>query len=308
MENKYYYVIYGFTVKSDIKILGAMPCEETEKEDISLEIGEIPVFLQEGKKKGYKTWTNGYVNAWFLTPAAAEFYVEKGKKVVVSPLENPNWDLISSMFLSAAMCLIMLQRHEIVFHGSTIQFQNKAVILSGASGAGKSTVTMELLKKPYGFLADDTVRVHEVNGIFLAEPSYPQQKLCKDMALRLDFDLQKLRYIDEERDKYAVINTKQYYEKAIPLNLIILLRVDAKAKNVCSKLLTGQEYIESCVDALYLEHVYREIVGTPMEIVMQILKMSSQISVYEIVRPKEGDTVQEVCKEIERLMMLKKEL
>lgn len=297
-------MIYGLIIKSDIEIKGALPCDKTEEEDVSLEIGKIPDFLQEGKEKGYQTWTNGFVNAWFLTPTAAEFYVEKGKKVVVSPLENPNWDLIGSMFLSAAMCLLLLQRHEMVFHGSAIQCQDKAVIISGESGAGKSTVTMELLKRPYGFLADDTVRVHEIDGTFMAEPSYPQQKLCRDMALRLGYDLEELRYIDEQRDKFAVLNRKQYVEQPQALKLMVLLRVDQKTESVYSKRLMGQEYIESSVESLYLADVYRKVVGTPMEIVMQIIKMSPQIAVYEVYRPALGDTVQEVCEEIERLMQL----
>lgn len=60
-----------------------------------------------------------------------------------------------------------------------------------------------MLQRKLGFLADDTVRVHPGTMGMLAEPSYPQQKLCRDMALKCGKPLEELIYIDEERDKYA---------------------------------------------------------------------------------------------------------
>ena len=163
----------------------------------------------EMKEKGYGTWTNGFINAWFQTPDTAQFYVEKGKKIVVEPEQGANMDLISSMILSAGLCLILLQRTEPVMHGSAIEKDGKAIIVSGGSGAGKSTITMELLKQDVGFLADDTVRIHNENSMVVAEPTYPQQKICRDLAQEYGLELQKLRYIDEQRDKFALMRTER---------------------------------------------------------------------------------------------------
>lgn len=96
----------------------------------------------------------------------------------------------------------------------------QAILLCGESGAGKSTVAMELLQRKLGFLADDTVRVHPGTMGMLAEPSYPLQKLCRDMALKCGKPLEELIYIDEERDKYAWRRQDCYRKEAALLGKI----------------------------------------------------------------------------------------
>ena len=302
MTDKFYYLIYGLSVQSDIQLPGAMPCAPTAQPDIISILGKIPAFLKGSRESGYGTWTNGFINAWFFTPQAAEFYVEKGKKVIIAPIEHPNWDLVSSLFLSAAMSLILLQRNEPVFHGSALEYRGQAFIVSGESGAGKSTVSFELMKDPYGFLADDTVRVHRVNGTFIAEPSYPQQKICRDMAERLGLQLEKLRYIDEARDKFAKMCLDRYLPHGLPLKVLVILRKDPEARQVYSRELKGQEYLTAMTHAFYLENTYHDITGFPAELMMQLIALSSQIQVYAVYRPESGNTIQEVKRAVEQLV------
>lgn len=302
MKHEYYYKIYGLVVRCGIPLPGALPCEPEENVDVTAVLGEIPEFLKGSREKGYGTWTNGFINAWFYTAGAAEFYIEKGKTVIISPIENPNWDLMASLFLSAAMSLIMLQRNEAVFHGSCLTANHQAFIVSGESGAGKSTVSFELMKEPYGFLADDTVRVHAVNGTFVAEPSYPQQKVCRDMALRMGLQLEKLRYIDEERDKFAKMCLDRYVTKALPLKLIIILTKDPKAEKVTCRELIGQDYLTAIVNAFYLQNTYRNTTGFPAELMMQLLAMASQVKVYTVCRPEAGNTIEQVTDQIRKLV------
>ena len=302
MKNKFYYQIYGLTVQSDISLPGAMACEAAASPDVRAVLGEIPEFLRGSRESGYGTWTNGFINAWFFTPQAAEFYVEKGKDVIISPIEDPNWDLIASLFLSAAMSLILLQRNEAVFHGSALTCNGQAFIVSGDSGAGKSTVSFELMKKPYGFLADDTVRVHRVQGCFTAEPSYPQQKVCRDMAQRLGLNLEKLRYIDENRDKFAKMCLDRYETHGLPLKLMVILRKDSQAKEVYCRELQGQDYLSAMTHAFYLQNTYRNATGFPAELMLQLVSMAAQVKVYALYRPAAGNTIAAVTGMIEDLV------
>ena len=302
MTNKFYYKIYGLSVQSDISLPGAYTCEPFSDPDVTAELGEIPDFLKGSREAGYGTWTNGFTNAWFFTPNAAEFYIEKGKRIIIAPIEDPNWDLISSLFLSAGMCLILLQRNEPVLHGSALTYRDQAFIVSGCSGAGKSTISFELMKHPYGFLADDTVRIHRSEGVFLAEPSYPQQKVCRDMANRLGLRLEKLRYIDEDRDKFAKLCLDRYITEAKPLKLMVILSKDPQPSCVTCRELTGQEYLTAITHAFYLFETYQNIVGLPVEMMAQIVALSSQIRLFSVCRPETGDTIEEVTALIEKLV------
>ncbi len=304
MECKYYYKIYGLTVASEICIQEAYEIGRTTDIDVEIVLGEIPAFLREAKEKGYGTWTNGFVNAWFQTPEAAQFYIEGGTRIVVEPEENPNMELVCSMILSAGFALILLQRNEPVIHGSAICVGDKAVIVSGGSGAGKSTITMELLKQEVGFLADDTVRVHLQAGVVLAEPTYPQQKICRNLAEEYGLHLEKLRYIDEQRDKFALMRRERYIAQAVPLISMIVLKKDTGADAVTVRKLQGKDFLDTVIENLYLADTYKYNVGVPMQLMQQVIAMAGQIALYEISRPAEGNTVEAIVGEINKILQL----
>lgn len=304
MTQLFYYHIYGLYVQSELEITGAMSCDAMEYPDVIVQFGPMPEFLAKPKADGYHTYTNKFSDAWFYHEEVGEFYIDGGKKVILSPLENPNWSLLTSLFLSAGMCLILLQRNEPVFHGSTIVYNNNAIIISGESGAGKSTATFALMKKPYGFLADDTVHISFKDQIFYAEPSYPQQKLCRDMAIKLGYNLNELRYIDEERDKYAVQCSERYITNSVPLKLFVILRAQSNCNEVISRQLCGKEYLDAMIDALYLSTTYKTNVGVSIDFMTKLIQMAKQIQVYEIIRPLKGDSICSVTNEIERLIQL----
>lgn len=310
MEQKFNYIIYGLSVRSDICIQEAYMagCESaavTEKEpDVTIEKGKIPVFLREAAEKGYGTWTNGFENAWFRVPDSGQVYVEKGRKIVVETEENANMDLVCSMLLSAGFALILLQRNEPVIHGSAVVYDGEAVIVSGESGAGKSTITMELLKQDVGFLADDTVRVHLQEGRVVASPAYPQQKICRNMVEEYGLKLEKLRYIDEQRDKFAMMRTDRYVAEATPVKMMVVLKKKEDAKEVFSEKLQGKEYLDTLIDNLYLADTYKYNVGVSMQLMQQMLLMAGGVPFYVIYRPVEGNTIEAVVGEIKKILQL----
>ena len=319
----YFYRIYGLRVQSQIPFPEAQP-EKPGEADVRIVFGRVPEFLREAAKKGYGTWTDGFLAAWFRVRDGSGVYVEAGKRIVVELAKEPQMTRLTSLLLSAGMALICLQRGELFFHGSALEIRGQAVLLCGESGAGKSTVAMELLQGGAGFLADDTVRVRPGPAGMLAEPSYPQQKLCRDMALKCGVPLSELRYIDEERDKYARIRRDCYVKEAVKLGKIFLLRktgaddgqtkmqterqtvcigdrknVDiTQADQVYIRSITGQEALETLAAQLYLADTYRHITGIPYPLMEQLLQVAGQAEICEILRPGTGDTVDGIVTKI----------
>ena len=295
-----FYKIYGFIVKSQIPLQGAAPDTEGEP-DVRIVCGSVPDFLRKAGKKGYGTWTNGFTSAWFRVRDGTQIYVEGGRRITVELAAKPDMTLVSSLLLSAGMALICQQRGEPFLHGSALVLQKQAILLCGESGAGKSTVATQMLQRGAGLLADDTVRIHGESEM-LAEPSYPQQKLCRDVALRCGRRLEELKYIDEERDKYALPRADCYVEEAQALKKIFLLRKAAagsgQAEAVCIRELTGQEALEAVTGQLYLSDTYRHITGIPFSLLEQLIRITAQAQILEVTRQAQGDTVQEVVTKI----------
>lgn len=293
----YFYRIYGLRVQSQIPFPEAQP-EQPGDAEVRIVFGRMPAFLREAAKK-YGTWTDGFLAAWFCVRDGSGVYVEAGKRIVVELAKEPQMTRLTSLLLSAGMALICLQRGELFFHGSVLEVQGQAVLLCGESGAGKSTVAMELLQRGAGFMADDTVRVHpgEDGEEMLAEPSYPQQKLCRDMAQKCGVSLEKLRYIDEERDKYAWIRRDCYVKEPMRLGKIFLLRKSG-ADDIFIRSIAGWEALETLTAQLYLADTYRQITGIPYPLMEQLIRVVGQAEIYEIRRPETGDTVNEIVTKI----------
>lgn len=298
---KYFYRIYGLRVQSQIPFSQALPDQEGDA-DVRIAFGRVPDFLREAGRKGYGTWTNGFASAWFRVRDGTQVYVEKGRRITVELSKEPQQLAITSLLLSAGMALICLQRGDPFFHGSALYTGEEAILLCGESGAGKSTVTLELLRNRFGFLADDTVRVHPGAGGMLAEPSYPQQKLCRDMALRCGRPLEELIYIDEEREKYALRRQDCYVKQAAVLGKIFLLRKDVAGTGqetaVRIRKVTGQEALETLSAQLYLADTYRYSTGIPYELMAQLIRIAGETGIYEVTRPADGDTLYEVVTKI----------
>ena len=285
---EYFYRIYGLRVQSQIPFSEAGP-ETAGEAEVKIVFGRMPDFLLEAGQKGYGTWTNGFVSAWFRIRDGTQVYVEGGSRITVELSEEPQLLVITSLLLSAGMALVCLQRGEPFFHGSALY-------------TGKSTVAMELLQRKLGFLADDTVRVHPGTMGMLAEPSYPQQKLCRDMALKCGKPLEELIYIDEERDKYAWRRQDCYRKEAALLGKIFLLRKDAVQNTgeeaVSIQKLTGQKALETLSSQLYLADTYRYSTGIPYPLMEQLVRIAGQAGIYEVIRQSDKDTLHEVVTKI----------
>ena len=296
---EYDYRIYGLRVRSQIPFPEAQP-DRTGEAEVDIAFGNVPKFLREAGEKGMGTWTDGFVSAWFRARDGTQICVESGKKITVDLAPEPHMTLVNSLLLSAGMALICLQRGELFFHGSVLQRKEQAILLCGESGAGKSTAAMELLQRGAGFLADDTVRVHPGQREMLAEPSYPQQKLCRDMARRCGKPLEELRYIDEDRDKYAWIRRDCYGKQAVPLKKVFLLRKAQEGENEQVKLrkVIGGEALETMCAQLYLADTYRHITGIPYPLMEQLIRVVSRADIYEVTRPATGDTIRDVVEKI----------
>ena len=96
-------------MQSQIPFSEAVP-ETAGEAEVKIVFGRMPDFLLEAGQKGYGTWTNGFVSAWFRIRDGTQVYVEGGSRITVELSEEPQLLVITSLLLSAGMALVCLQR------------------------------------------------------------------------------------------------------------------------------------------------------------------------------------------------------
>lgn len=289
-----YYTAFGLNIESDLPLKPLREINAAESIDVSIRLGNvdkagltapdnIKPFCQQAKNQH-----------WFFVPDIAYFYITNGDSVVVDPIEGSDPQSVKLYILGTCMGIIFHQRDLLVIHGNAVRFGDKAVVFSGNSGNGKSTLAAAFHQKGYDILADD-LAVIDKNG--LCYPSYPQLKLWQDTAKKLNIDTKDLKRIRLQVNKYALPLTKGFYDKPLPVAGLYVLHNHNKDEFIFESIegveklkpLRGQTYRIKQVEGLGLKSQHFQA----------CIKLANNIKVTRITRPNKGFRLEELLASIE---------
>jgi len=294
----YYYRLYGLRVISDLKFPQLV--EDTKESaavpEISIRSGEIPECLAKITDKQYEF---GETFGW-LSNKTTWLVVENGEKITYCLKEGGNKMYLLTYILGYGMSMIAMQRGMLSIHCSAISDGCEAILIAGESGSGKSTVTAAFLEKGYHLMADDMALVETKNGRTWAKPAFPFQKLCRNVAIEKGYELDKLIYINEEKDKFLVPYEGEFGLEAVPIKAFIMLGI-TKGEEVISQTVDGLGRFHVYANNLFLRHLLKQDKYKPA-IGQKCLEMAAVVPTYYIGRPDGIDTTKQVVEEAFRLI------
>lgn len=136
---------------------------------------------------------------------AGRFLIEGGSRITFD--RNPAGDdqIIAHHFLQTVLAALLHQRGDLVLHACSVLLGDGATVLSGESGAGKSTVLAALAGRGFTMLSDDvTVLRLRPEGKLEVMPGPQHIHLCDDAAAQLVPDSAELPRRPWHRMKVAV--------------------------------------------------------------------------------------------------------
>jgi hypothetical protein len=225
-----------------------------------------------------------YNESWFYAPDVSIYRIYKGKYIYIKNLGG-NMKEIKSFLLGGAFICLLFQRKTIGIHGGSIMINDAGIILTGPCGAGKSTLTSAFRINGYKYLADD-LSVIGINscGKIEVKSAYPQQKLCRDAAIKLGYNINKLVRIDEGKDKFAVPARNDFINFPKELRAIFEINVDDSAKDIKIEEIKGIKKLDSIIENIYQSDVAK-CYGVDL-FMKVILKIAKNIPYYRLTRPK----------------------
>lgn len=286
-------MLYHQKVKTDLVLPEAVAIKPDELVDIEIELGEPPQWVLEKARSGQVDHLEEQV-MWFYLKGLVLFYVENGNHIIVYRESDRITDLALRSYLTgSAMSLAIMQKNYIPLHGGTVAWEGKGIIISGVSGAGKSTVTMELFHQGFQFVADDMSVINLEGEEALVFPGFPQQKVCRDVVEKNGLKIEDLIYIDEDRDKYARILKDGYVTKPLPVACMIELRTSKSTTEIEFEIVSGGDKYIQMIRNIYRGEVYQRLKNSPDRFQM-FVKAAARIPMYRITRPQQGDYVQDI--------------
>lgn len=288
----YKYYVYGLHVNSEILLDEAYGDDSGAEADVEVRIGQLPKEIlekTEDKSEDEFAVLCTSHSLFFRIPHVAGYIVEKNRITVV-PIAEATSQPVKTFLLGSGFGYCMVLRKMVVMHGGAVEFHGKGIIVTGESGAGKSTVTNALRMKDFQFVADDVCALQAEGERMHINMAYPQQKLCRDAALRMGYELSELIYINEERDKFAVRLKDGYLPQGAPFHYLFELQL-AEDNQLSFDKIEGHEKLFTIIRNIYRGESAFETWGMPPEYMKGCLRVASTVEVYRIKRPQDMNTL-----------------
>jgi hypothetical protein len=220
MQEHFNYILFGLHLESEMQLPELIPSEEAP--DVHVRFGEVPGELSEVQGRGvlFQAAPGKFL---LRIPNIARFYITDGKEIVVAMEEGVDLREARPFLLGPAIGALLWQRETLVFHGSVIKFGDEAWIISGNSGAGKSSLAGAAFKAGLQVATDDTVALDINKGKAKAWPGYPYIKLWADVVEQLRLKATVSGPVRETMEKYYHPLGEQFCKDPLPITGLVWL-------------------------------------------------------------------------------------
>lgn len=298
-EINHYYEVYGLKIKSYIELPELLKSNDVNYE-INICRGITPINILNSIEQGRNLYLSlNCKEIWFNIRSIGTYLIYNGNNIVVDKDIDANLEDVKAYLLGSALGMILFQRNTLAIHGGTTVINNKTLTIVGDSGSGKSTLTAALRLKKYLFVADD---VSVINDNLMINLSYPQQKLCKDTMLKLGYDINKFKKIDDDREKYKIPVKKDFVYEPVRMGAICEIKIGDNSKVEIEEI-KGKEKLIILISNIYRIELIKKS-GIPPEYFKKCLEIAKNIKFYRMYRPKDKYTISEQIKVLENALII----
>ena len=218
MQKTRFYKAFGLIIQSDFAI-AQIP--ETDRREVDVRIVRSDLSGLSAEERKFLRENAVYSRV----AGVAAFRITNGELIQVDPEPDCSDSRMGVFLMGSCMGAILIQRGFMLLHGSCVTDGKHAILITGDSGAGKSTTAAEFLKRGWKLVTDDVTCVYEQDGVFMVRSSYPSQKLWQDALERYektDGDIHSL-YFDNDREKFGVNVTENFFDGVCQLSMVVRL-------------------------------------------------------------------------------------
>jgi hypothetical protein len=275
----FYYKTHGLTISSEIKLSGYFEIQNSPAQ-VNISIGNVPSRLIQPaiNKNAIFSVSNGEL--MLDVPKIVKYYATSNN-VCIEPAEGATEKDIVVFLIGSVMGTLLHFNNILPMHASTINIGNKAVMIAGDSGSGKSSVSAYLAMKNAQLLSDDLSSVHFQNNLPITYSGNQRIKIWDDTReyLKLSNKLERIRSLVEKYYFSPNLISDELFSVSHLFILSTHNKYDIQIDNI-----SGVHKLNKALKNVYR---YRLVRNTTLEsgIFNKVSKLVNNIEVYEIKRP-----------------------
>ncbi|WP_336798461.1 hypothetical protein [Exiguobacterium acetylicum] len=211
----------------------------------------------------------------------ARYHVSSGKRIDIDPETGATMESVKLFLLGSCMGVLLHQRSILPMHGSVITDGHTGILLTGHSGAGKSTTAHHFLAKGYRLITDDVAATRFTDTEAIVAPAYGHQKLWEDVLQYSNMECKRVNREVDGRTKYTVNRERQFMDSPVSLRIIVEL-IPAEVEQIRSETVTGIEKVRTLMIHMYRNVYFKELKqeGVQFEKATELARRVKLIRVY----------------------------
>jgi hypothetical protein len=144
----YSYEAYGLTIHSELPLPQLIKSKDTSSPDLVIRYGDVPEFLDDVTASG-RDWQISSKQLLLKIKGVATYWANGSEEVWIDRDPDARDDDVRLWLLGSTLGFLLHQRRILPLHASAIRTDKGAVLFTGFSGAGKSTMLGAMVKRGY---------------------------------------------------------------------------------------------------------------------------------------------------------------
>ncbi len=234
---------------------------------------------------------------WMEVPGIARLYVSGGSMISIDPAPDATMNDIRAYLLGSAMGALLHQRGLLPLHASAVEIDGAAAAFCGASGAGKSSLALHLIKRGHRLLCDDICAIDTASGAPRLWPGLVNLKLWRESLEAAGEEHHALQPVLPALDKYKLPITGIVEYRSYALGHIFLLSV-SELRGPAATALRGAERLSALVANTFRGQLVRPM-GQNRRHFNQCIATSATVKINLLSRPWSLSNMDATCVAVE---------
>lgn len=283
-QTRHYYHACGLTIRSDIA-LDKLNAAEPGASDLHITLGTTPDRL-DNPTLTMGNWMTAADQLLLTVPGIVRLLVTDGNRIVATPQPGASERDLQAFILSSGFGAILQQRGLHTQHASGIEVNGGAVLFTGKSGMGKSTIAGEMIHRGHRMVTDDIAAITIApDGTPTVRPAWPGLRLWPDSARAAHFPATAAMAVRPDLEK-AIFPAPDFCKSPLPVTHMFVLTRHADPVVKVTPLVAGDRV------AAFAKNTFRKKfmrgMGHAATQFKSTVALARQVNVAEIARPDPG--------------------